>query len=75
MLCPKCGTENQEQAEVCINCDEKLTQSQEDNGAEGVSLRVKRLRELRQWAMSVSRLICTVRESTVKMAILKVTVL
>ncbi|MCB1936579.1 MAG: zinc ribbon domain-containing protein [Nitrosomonas sp.] len=33
MLCPKCGTENQEQAEVCINCDEKLTQSQEDNGA------------------------------------------
>ncbi len=24
MLCPKCGTENTEQAEVCVNCGEKL---------------------------------------------------
>lgn len=29
MLCSKCGTENKEQAEVCINCGETLTQSSE----------------------------------------------
>lgn len=31
MLCPKCGTENPEQAEVCINCDEKLVKNQGDH--------------------------------------------
>lgn len=31
MLCPKCGTENQEQVDVCINCDEKLIQHHEIN--------------------------------------------
>ncbi|HBV20290.1 MAG TPA: zinc ribbon domain-containing protein [Nitrosomonas sp.] len=24
MLCPKCGTENTEQAETCVNCNERL---------------------------------------------------
>jgi len=34
MLCPKCGTENQEQAEVCVNCETRLTESTETANSE-----------------------------------------
>lgn len=33
MLCPKCGTENTDQAECCVNCDERLL-TEEDTVAQ-----------------------------------------